>query len=93
MDTHNTHKKKTAHFSIASLEEVTLYCHKDSTMLSYSSIMVTLLVIVVGTSLAQAGKLCPSVPDHQSSCVCKSDRGIIDLTPLLNKADKANSPR
>lgn len=51
---------------------------------------VTLVVLVVGTTcLAQSGKPCPSVSD-KPSCVCKSDKGIIDLTPL---AEDGNKPR
>ena len=46
----------------------------------FSAVCVLLFALVV-PSLSQT--LCPPVPG-KPSCVCKSDKGIIDLTSLAN---------
>ena len=51
-------------------------------MLVFSGVLVLLFALVV-PSLSQTGTPCPPVPG-KPSCVCKSDKGIIDLTSLAN---------
>ena len=50
------------------------------------SVLLGLVFVQVVPSLAQpTGTLCPSAPGRSESCVCKSDKGVIDVTSLSKK--------
>lgn len=52
----------------------------------YSSHLLGIILVLVAHCLAQqTGKKCPPVEGRSETCVCKSDKGIIDVTPLSKK--------
>ena len=42
------------------------------------------LVPVVPSAAAKTGTKCPPAPGRTESCVCKTDKGVIDMTPFAN---------
>lgn len=67
-------------------------CAKTEIMLVFSALVVGLITAPVVPSLAQekdkpvppSGTKCPPVPGRNATCVCRTDKGIIDLTPISN---------
>ena len=43
-------------------------------------------VLVVPSTAQQTGTRCPPAPGRSETCVCKSDKGVIDVTSL-SKSD------
>ena len=51
----------------------------------FLSVLLGLVCVLVVPTVAQpTGTRCPPAPGRSETCVCKTDKGIIDLTVLSN---------
>ena len=59
-------------------------------MMVVSLFFLGLVFLPVVPSLAEpTGVPCPPAPGRSETCVCKSDKGIIDVTPLSDRGGGA----
>ena len=55
-------------------------------MLSLSVLLGLVFLFAVPSAAQQTGKRCPPAPGRTESCVCQTDKGVIDMTSLSNRA-------
>ena len=59
-------------------------------MLSLSaSLGLIFIVFIVPSTGQQTGTRCPPAPGRSETCVCKTDKGVIDMTSLSNSDGSA----
>ena len=56
-------------------------------MLNFCAVIFVLLIAqaVLPCEADPTGTKCPAVPGRSETCVCKTDKGVIDLTSLSKK--------
>ena len=62
-----------------------IQCNQSVKMLMLSVLLGLAFVLVVPSVAQPTGTRCPSAPGRSETCVCKTDKGIIDVTPLSRK--------
>ena len=58
-------------------------------MLSLSILLGLIFLFAVPSAAQQTGTRCPPAPGRSETCVCQTDRGVIDLTSLSNRDGSA----
>ena len=54
-------------------------------MLSLSVLLGLIFLFAVPSAAQQTGRKCPPAPGRTESCVCQTDKGVIDMTSLSNR--------